>query len=775
MKSNLPARVLLTVSLLLPMLVDCAGEDPVTPGAANVTVEAAHRVAAMLGPEGGTLTTLNDAGIAFALEMPAGALTGEVEIAMTPVAAIAGLPYSGGLTAAVQLEPSGLLLVRPALLTIGLSATPIAEQLPVGFTYEGDAAAFALTAAVSAAGTTQVLVPHFSGAGVGLAEPADLPEFSCEAPELSLPLRILCIDETAADRRERFLTVLRSYLNDVVVPAIQGGQGLSLRDAIIQEYLRWYSLADGFAQQYDAPDWFEVLVDDIAAAQGLMAVKLRDGIANLKEQLCTTQPEIEVLIAILELNWLASTTGLDSAENGLTEEQTLAGLCAHAVVEGIVLADPMPVNEDLSIDVDLALEIGGERQDAAFSVHMLGSNLHFGDSFEVLGRTNAAGFFTAVVRRLTESSLGMLIEAQLLLPLFSPEGGVTLAQVPIGVEESVFRGATSLQHDFPAQVSPEVPTALQVVVAQETAPGDLVPLPGAVVTYTVSGGSANPVQSATGLDGRTQTMITAAAGATQVVVDILATKNGIAVGHEQVSAAVASGGLLVFLSRGSTAFAETGSLSDECSGEVFDDDASSVPGNATISALSSKTCTYEGIGSSTQSAFITQSADPGFAADGRSATMTLSASATAQYSAQGDGVGGAAHAGTSLAIQFSVAGAAMQYALDATFASANAGSTQIMLSREGTIVFSWGRQDGDGEPASILMAGNLPPGQYDLVVWLDGAVGGFGSAAATFGTEMTFTVGEATAAAARTARRFSPGQSGAPDQAGTGSDRPRTR
>ena len=76
-------------------------------------------------------------GTTYTLVIPAGALVGPETITLTPLAKVDDLPLSGGLEAAVELEPHGLVLLKQATLTIDSpSLGPIAQQTPFYF-HEG--------------------------------------------------------------------------------------------------------------------------------------------------------------------------------------------------------------------------------------------------------------------------------------------------------------------------------------------------------------------------------------------------------------------------------------------------------------------------------------------------------------------------------------------------------------------------------------------------------------------------------------------------------------
>jgi hypothetical protein len=85
---------------------------------------------------------------------------------MTPVAAVQTLPFSV-LAGAVDLQPSGLELAKPAVLTIATTAEPDTSLRLIGFSYEGDAESLAAVVAGEVSGAIRLSVRRF-GAGTSL-------------------------------------------------------------------------------------------------------------------------------------------------------------------------------------------------------------------------------------------------------------------------------------------------------------------------------------------------------------------------------------------------------------------------------------------------------------------------------------------------------------------------------------------------------------------------------------------------------------------------------
>lgn len=745
-KSIIPACLMLSLTLTVAG-TGCGGKsDPSAPPGARVTVESSRRVTRTVGPDGGVLTTTSMAGVAFSLEIPALALPADVEISMAPITSIADLPWSGGLTSAVQLEPSGLVLVVPALLTIGTTANLTGGQRLVGFNFHDGADPFAPTAAIDGADGIRVPVPHFSGAGAAVAGPGDPGYDLCADPDIAL--RIMCIVPADPERREKFLAAAREYLNDIAVPGVRGDTGLELRDAVIDLYLRWYGFVDHFAVEYQAADWQDVLATDIDAALDLIAARLRGEIAGLKEDLCTSRPAVDVLISIFELNWLALATGVDTAEDGLTEEQTLAGLCAEVVIESFVLPDPMPVDQDISVDVDLRLDLNGTPAEVPFQVNLFG-NLDFGSQYErCCGRTNAAGEFTTVVQRSRSGAIVLDLTAFVMLPLFSPEGGLTLTTVPVIGRASRYRGSTGTLTDFPAVVTPGAPASFGVAVVREVSDGVFDPYPNVLVTCSVEGGRADPVVAIADGDGVARSMITADAGVDSVIVRFSVSDNGVELGRGRAAALVVSdGGTITLIERISGSYANTADVGN-CPPES-DPHWETTSGFLSLSAGVGQTCTSPDPDSddwtATATSFVSQTSDTGISADGRSAVMTFTATGSSQASARN--ATARSYYRADFEVYFEIQGGPMTFQLDAMVDASVRGGISIALQTDAwDTLYDWEHYVGDEGPSSILVAGNLPPGRYRGQVQVQGNAAANVWSSSSCSGQATLTLNQATAA-----------------------------
>jgi hypothetical protein len=109
------------------------------PKSVSVTLDSTRATTKVIPVTGGTLTATAADGSVFTLTIPDRALGGDEKVTMTPLSAVNGLPFSGGLVAGVQLEPDGLELFRMATLTIKPAKNvPIAQQVAVSYHGSGD-------------------------------------------------------------------------------------------------------------------------------------------------------------------------------------------------------------------------------------------------------------------------------------------------------------------------------------------------------------------------------------------------------------------------------------------------------------------------------------------------------------------------------------------------------------------------------------------------------------------------------------------------------------
>jgi hypothetical protein len=149
-----------------------AAPDPV-----DVTVRTDDKRAssAVVSSAGGSVSALGADGTKFTLTFPKGAIQGAEKITLTPVSTADGLPFSGGLTGAVQMAPEGLRLFAPAVLRIESPKTSAAKGFEtVAFAYRENGKGLYLAPAEVKNGALSMEVWHFSGGGGAQATPVEI-------------------------------------------------------------------------------------------------------------------------------------------------------------------------------------------------------------------------------------------------------------------------------------------------------------------------------------------------------------------------------------------------------------------------------------------------------------------------------------------------------------------------------------------------------------------------------------------------------------------------
>jgi len=134
-------------------------------GRTTAIVDETAAVSVPVGSEGGTI------GIeGMTLAIPAGALPDGTTITATPLRALQGSPFAAA-PVGLKLEPSGLVLLQPATLTL---PKPSGAGVVVGFGFDGDGEELHLVPASVSGDTVELKVWHFSGAGTLTAALSEL-------------------------------------------------------------------------------------------------------------------------------------------------------------------------------------------------------------------------------------------------------------------------------------------------------------------------------------------------------------------------------------------------------------------------------------------------------------------------------------------------------------------------------------------------------------------------------------------------------------------------
>jgi hypothetical protein len=266
------------VSVPLPILAK--------PSARGVTVladpahAATQRIAAATG---GTVTATGADGSRYTLVLPANALISDETISLTPVTGLRGLRGHGRPAAGVQLSPDGLVLLRPATLTIAPArGVPVARQ--IGYSWHGSGRESGLYPPTLDANSFTMRLVHFSGYELidgGAADRASLANQPTNVQD-----RWAEVEAAAAAARAggdtpaataRFTRAMHDYLQTqydaVVKPQLEAAMGDdTLAYAALQAGLAWAHnaavLGAGFAaeQRYVTDAMVTILDNAIRAS-----------------------------------------------------------------------------------------------------------------------------------------------------------------------------------------------------------------------------------------------------------------------------------------------------------------------------------------------------------------------------------------------------------------------------------------------------------------------------------------------------------------------------
>jgi hypothetical protein len=203
----------------------------------SLELDATRAARRVISKEGGSLTAVGEDGSTYKLTIPQDALVGDETIILTPVKTMSGLPGGVTLAAGVQMAPEGLLLLKPASLTVE-AKSPAApnQELPFGWSRQGDGVHAQFVAVQPKVPT--FTITHFSGVAVAsasasAAEPIvkgqALPcgsQMFAGFGELVRRARYAELTGTAtpeqmASLAKAFIDASRRYLDDAVKPVVK--------------------------------------------------------------------------------------------------------------------------------------------------------------------------------------------------------------------------------------------------------------------------------------------------------------------------------------------------------------------------------------------------------------------------------------------------------------------------------------------------------------------------------------------------------------------------
>jgi len=238
----------------------------------EIVTDETRQVVTLITPEGGTISTQGADGTRFTLTIPPAALLNPEDISLTPVASINGLLLSNGMLAAVQMGPTGLRLLNPAILTIELPLTAPTNEL-VGFLIQDNGEGFHLYPIAINGNSVSFQLFHFTIGGVAQGSCIDVNALNAATgltPEQLAQNQIAILEENIS-RCQSVIDVdeVLGTIRDIHYDWFYGTAGISglieqaqsdpdtfLRRAISQLNAWYFSLSYNFLVP-GAPGFFE--------------------------------------------------------------------------------------------------------------------------------------------------------------------------------------------------------------------------------------------------------------------------------------------------------------------------------------------------------------------------------------------------------------------------------------------------------------------------------------------------------------------------------------
>lgn len=225
-----------------------AAEQGPEPNPRNVQaeLESDNTVSARSWPDEETELSVTSAeGTRFTLTMPPGAVLSPVELRMTPVSELSGLPDGVGSVQAVHLEPEGLALLMAATLTI---ETDLPADSSSAFATYAEGQEFHLSPSFDQGGSVQIPLMHFSEYGMLSADQGVIRDIRESNPpieeagrftsQLASSLSISDVIQLSEEIDSIFLTW---YLE--IEPSLRVAQTDStVIDRAVRKYLHWKSM-----------------------------------------------------------------------------------------------------------------------------------------------------------------------------------------------------------------------------------------------------------------------------------------------------------------------------------------------------------------------------------------------------------------------------------------------------------------------------------------------------------------------------------------------------
>ncbi len=448
-----------TCFVLIPLfgLSACNDTAPPPPTGAPVT-EATNAKSASIGRTGGKVTATASNGVIYSLIVPPEALKETVSITLTPISSMGNAPLSAGVTAAVQMEPSGLSFKRSATLRIGSSSSVAVGKRLFGFSSANDGTKFRFNSPTVQAGLMVLSINHFSDAGVGNATEAEIAQLPALEP---LAIRtandfndVINDNATRQATDQEIAALFEAWFNEIVKPLLLDAQNSSDLSKIIDADLafeKWFDARVNVAAASEGKINIEpFLTDEDAIARPIVA-KLLLFELNQRIESCKTEPIIADKLTTLYLVGLLQNLALkfqmDTAAFKLDASSISSKIndCARVVIDPIKPFTQVVVGTDKSLDARAQVVFAGtpDPQGAGFEFKVSSSGATVK---QATGFSSSDGRYTTVFTP-TNKVLVLSIQACLVLPTDTEASSLCATQqVRSVVSDGIFRGAVTIEY-----------------------------------------------------------------------------------------------------------------------------------------------------------------------------------------------------------------------------------------------------------------------------------------------------------------------------------------
>jgi hypothetical protein len=307
------------IAVRAPPPADSLGSLSVTP---RPVADAAPRTG-VISRDGGAMSMVAG-GLVYTLVVPPNALANDTRITMTPLTAIDGTPFAGGLVGGVQLEPAGVEFARPAALVIsGEDVRPAPGQVAYGYDASGTdfhlAPFFAKAPDFAApymdpAKSIVVPVEHFSGVGVGPATDLETArQLRYEASDARNRLAQDLVKELAAS--EPTEATLTQFLEQVILPeAAAASFSDAMYESAVRDFVGWQRQRELLGHGDEPTAAQQALLDRINQLLKIAWEKLVDR----AEKRCYAG-DFSIIARIIPLERLRELTGMGGTPNEFSE------------------------------------------------------------------------------------------------------------------------------------------------------------------------------------------------------------------------------------------------------------------------------------------------------------------------------------------------------------------------------------------------------------------------------------------------------------------------